>query len=213
MLLVLALTPFTGQMLATWARGSEATGFVELATRGLGVLHKDLRRAIVGVEQGGAERSGAVFRGNEVSLSFLAATGAGRGQEGIQVIAITIDDGADGRALVRRSAPFDGVSQRLPDDPVVLLSGPFEYRFSYHSRKGRQTPAWADPHELPARVELAIVGPRGPIFGVPLEFSVPASLSAACLADRNLRGCPGTPPQEEDIERWRRDFGYTGDGQ
>jgi type II secretory pathway component PulJ len=206
MLLVLALTPFTGQMLSTWARGSEAAGLVEVMARGVGVLRNDLRHAIVWTGQGRKENF-SLFRGNEVSLSFLAAAG----RNGLRMISITVDADGDGRALVRRSAPLIGATPGTFTDPVVLLSGPFSYRFRYTSRKGQELPGWTNPHELPARVELSIVGRSGPVFKAPLELPVLASLSAACLVNKKLPGCPRSQPDEQDINKWMKDFGYTGD--
>lgn len=206
MLLVLALTPFTGQMLATWARGSEAAGVVEVMTRGMGVLRSDLRRAVVW-----AGRSEARFRGDEASLSFPTATGLGPGRQGVQMISITVDPSGDGRALVRRSATPAADRHGPFTDPVMLMSGPYSYRFRYVSRKGQSSPAWTDPHEPPARVVLEIAGANGPVYQAPLEFPVPASLSAACLANKKLPGCPNAQPDEQDIRQWARDFGYTGD--
>jgi hypothetical protein len=210
MLLVLALTPFVGQMLSTWTRGSEAARFVELATRGVAVLRADLRHAIAWTGEAGSA-DGAQFRGSEVSLSFLAATGLGPRRDGLQMISITIDASADGRALVRRSAPLVGAAHGSFADPVVLFSGPFSYRFKYHARKGGESPAWTTPNALPARVELSIVDEDGPIFATPLEFPVLATLSALCLANGNQPGCPNTQPKQEDVNRWLKDFGYTGD--
>jgi hypothetical protein len=210
MLLVIALTPFTGQMLATWARGSEAARLVELMTRGVGVLRNDLRQAIVWTGHGQTE-SLLLFRGNEASLSFPAATGLGPGRNGLEMISITVDVSHDGLALVRRRAPLIGSSHGGFTDPVVLFSGPFKYAFRYYSRKEQQSAVWASVEELPARVELTIVGGSGPIFSAPLELPVLASLSAACLLGSNLPGCPSSPSQEDEARRWRKEFGYTGD--
>lgn len=210
MLLVLALTPFIGQMLSTWARGSETARLVELMTRGVDVLRSDLRHAIVWTGNKESDTA-AQFRGSEFALSFLAATGLGPGRDGVQMISITVAPSADGRALVRRSAPPPGPTPGVFADPVVLFSGPFSYRFTYTSRKGQDVSVWTDARELPARVALAIVGENGPILKAPLEFPVLASLSAACLADKNQPGCPNSQPTEQDINRWLKDFGYTGD--
>jgi type II secretory pathway component PulJ len=210
MLLVLALTPFAGQMLSTWARGGEVTGLVEAMTRGVGILRGDLRHAIAGGGQSPQENPSR-FRGNEVSLSFLSATGLEPGPDGVQMISIAVEASQHGRALVRRRAPLTGSGTEAFADPVALLSGPFSYRFTYHSRQGQESLAWTNPHELPARVELSIANESGPIFKAPLEFPVLASVSAACLTDNELPGCPNPPSQEEEADRWAREFGYTGD--
>jgi hypothetical protein len=209
MLLVLALTPFTGQMLATWARGSEAAGAVEVMTRGLGVLRNDLRRAVVSAGRGVAENA-ARFRGDERSLTFATVTSLGPGREGVRMVSITIDPSGDGQALVRRGAAPAGDGYGPFTDPVMLLSGPYSYRFRYVSRKGQPSPAWTDPHAPPARIVLEIAGRNGPVFQAPLEFAVLASLSAACLANRKLPGCPNAQPDEQDIRQWAKGFGYTG---
>jgi hypothetical protein len=210
MLLVLALTPFVGQMLATWTRGSEAAKLVEWMTRGVGVLRSDLRHAVLwtGNAQG---QTASPFRGGETSLSFLSATGLGPGRDGLQTISISVEPSADGRALVRRSAPAGGAGQGGFGNPVVLMSGRFSYGFKFHARKGEAMSAWTDPRELPVRVELSIVAEGGRLFRAPLEFPVLASLSAACLATRGLPGCPNGAPQQQDIEKWNQSFGYSGD--
>lgn len=210
MLLVLALTPFTGQMLATWARGGEAAGFVEAVTRGVGMLRHDLSHAILSSGLADAPK-GSVFRGDETSLSFLAATGLGPGRDGLEMISVSVDAGGNGRTLIRRSAPLDGAANEPYAGPVALFSGPFSYRFRYYSRKGEASPAWTNVRELPARVELTVTGERGPVFSAPLEFAVLASLSAACLANRKLPGCPNAQPDEQDIKEWMKSFGYAGD--
>jgi hypothetical protein len=210
MLLVLALTPFAGQMLTTWARGTEAARLADIMTRGVGVLRNDLRHALLWTGPGERENPSR-FRGDEVSLSFLAATGLGHGRDGLQMISIAVDASQDGRALVRRSAPLIGDGPGAFADPVTLFSGPFSYRFRYTSRKGQDLPAWTDPHELPARVELSIVGRNGPLLRAPLEFPVFASVSAACFANNKQPGCPNSQPTEEDVSQWMTSFGYTGD--
>src|SRR5262245_16973422 len=141
MLLVVALTPFAGQMLATWARGSEAARVVELMTRGVGVLRNDLRHAILWTGYGQTENL-ILFRGNEVSLSFPAATGLGPGRNGLEMISVTVDASHDGLALVRRRAPLIGSTYGPFTDPVVLFSGPFRYAFRYYSRQGHQLTGW-----------------------------------------------------------------------
>src|SRR5262245_9284501 len=95
LLLVVALTPFVGQMLATWARGTETTRAVELVTRGVGLLRHDLRHAIVWTGYGKTEDL-LLFRGNEVSMSFPAATGLAPGRDGLEMISITVDASRDG---------------------------------------------------------------------------------------------------------------------
>jgi hypothetical protein len=211
LLLVVALTPFVGQMLATWSRGTETTRAVELMTRGVGLLRHDLRRAVVWTGYGKTEDL-MLFRGNEVSMSFPVATGLGPGRNGLEMISITVDASGDGRALVRRRAPLVGSSYASFRDPIVLFSGPFRYVFRYFPHEGPGVPVWPNVHELPARVELTIADDRGPIFTAPLELPVFASMSAACLASSNLPGCPAVAPVEQDqVQEWMKEIGLVED--
>jgi general secretion pathway protein J len=208
LLLVVALTPFVGQMLATWARGTETTRAVELVTRGVGLLRHDLRHAIVWTGYGKTEDL-MLFRGNEVSMSFPVATGLAPSRDGLEMVSITVDASRDGRALVRRRAPLVGSTYTSFRDPIVLFSGPFRYVFRYFPREGPGLPMWVNTQEPPARVELTIADERGPIFTAPLEIPLFASLSAACLASTNLPGCPASAPteDEQDPEGWMKEAG------
>ena len=188
-LLVLALTPLVGQMLATWARGSETAGIVELRTRGLVRLRVDLRHAIVWTGFGRTENL-LSFRGNEASMSFPVAAGLGSGRDGLEMLSITVATSVDGRALVRRRAALVGSTHLSFIDPVILFSGPYRYVFSYFARGGEVTPTWTDQHDLPSRVELQILDRNNLLLSVPVALPVLASLSAGCFISNTLPGCP-----------------------
>jgi prepilin-type N-terminal cleavage/methylation domain-containing protein len=201
-LLVLALTPLTGQMVATWSRGTEASRAVELKTRGIGLLRDDLRHALSWSGFGRMEDL-ILFRGTETSLSFPMVSGLGPGRSGVEMVLISVDTSRDGLALVRRHAPLIGSTYGAFSDPVVLFSGPFKYIFRYDTQENRTLPIWANRPELPARVELVILDGRGPIFSAPIELPVFASLSAGCLLNTTLQGCPALPQPEEENE-WEK---------
>jgi Prokaryotic N-terminal methylation motif len=210
MLLVLAFTPFAGQMLATWARGGEVARLVDLKSRGIGRLREDLRHAIVWTGFGERERL-ATFRGTETSISFPTVAGLGPGRSGLEMLSITVDTSIDGRALVRRSAAMIGTTFGSFQDPVVLFSGPFRYHLSYYARDGRELPIWDNQIDLPARIKLTIADHRGAIFSAPIELPTYASLSAACLASANLPGCPVQPKQEPN--EWMKQYGLIAEDQ
>ncbi|HEX5958028.1 MAG TPA: hypothetical protein VFY92_05145 [Hyphomicrobiaceae bacterium] len=211
LLLVVALTPFIGQVLGTWARGTETTRHVELVTRGIGVLRQDLRHAIVWTGFGESDNL-LVFRGSEAAMTFPAATGFGPGRDGLEMISVTVDTSDDGRALVRRRAPLVGSTYAKFRDPVVLLSGPYRYVFRYFAREGPGMPVWTNTQEPPVRVELTVTGERGPLFSAPIELPLLASLSAGCLASSNLPGCPSTAPEVSEEQQWMKEYGLQGDG-
>ena len=153
MLLVLTLTPFVSQMLATWTRGSEVADLVELKTRGLGRLRGDLRHAIVWAGVGQVQDQPA-FEGDETSMNFPMVTGLGRNGTGLEYLSFRVANGINGRALVRRRAAITGSTYGSFVDPVVLFSGPFRYVFRYYARGGEQVAVWSKGRmALPARIE------------------------------------------------------------
>lgn len=204
MLLVLAFTPFAGQMLSTWSRGGEIAKLVDLKSRGIGRLRTDLRHALVWAGFGQMDRL-AMFRGSETSMVFPAVTGLGSGRNGVEMLAITVDSSADGRALVRRSAPLIGTTYGSFQDPVILFSGSYRYVFRYIANDGREFPVWQNRTELPVRIKLTIAGPHGEVFAVPIELPTVASMSAACLVGTNLPGCP--VQAKEEPNEWMKQFG------
>ena len=206
-LLILALTPFVGEMLATWARGSETAGLVELKTRGIAVLRRDLRHAVVWTGFGRTENLLA-FRGNESSLSFPVVAGLGPGRDGLEMLSITVGTSVDGRALVRRRAAIIGSTYASFADPVVLFSGPFKYVFRYTSRNGEQTPTWAGQPDLPSRVELQILGIDSLPLSTPIELPIFASLSAGCFTSSTLPGCPAIATALDEVT-FANPFGLT----
>jgi hypothetical protein len=198
-LLVFALTPLVSQMLATWARGSEIAGIVELRVHGIGTLRNDLRHAVVWSGFGQKEnRLG--FRGNEMSMSFPAISGLGEGQDGIEMISIDVTSSVDGRALIRRRAPLIGTTYGAFVDAIVLFSGPYRYFLRYYSNGDAETAVWTDPLSLPNRVVLNIVDAKGRLSSIPIAIPILASISAACLVSKSLPGCPELtkPPEKGD---------------
>jgi hypothetical protein len=199
-LLIMALSPLVSKMLATWFRGSEVASMVELQTRGLGVLRDDLTYAIVWRGFGRTEDF-LVFRGNETSMSFPAASGLGDARDGLEMISIDVTNSADGRALIRRRATVIGTTRTAFADPVVLFSGPYKYFLRYYSQDGDEMSVWADPYSLPARVALNIIDERHRSSVYSIQLPLVASISSACLANANLPNCPIQPPpsQADDV--------------
>jgi len=195
MLLVLTLTPFVREMLATWARGGEAANLVEIKTRGLGRLREDLRHAIA-LTGFGQTQDLAVFEGDETSMSFPVAAGFGPVETGIEYLSFTVASSINGRALVRRRAPIIGSTYGSFTDPVVLFSGPFRYVFRYYSRAGEETAVWAKSRfDLPGRIELSVIDRSDrPLLNIPIAIPTFASLPAGCVGGGGMQGCPTIVP-------------------
>jgi Prokaryotic N-terminal methylation motif len=200
-LLIMALTPLVTQMLATWSRGSNVAWMVEFRVNGLGVLRDDLRHAIVWTGFGRFDNL-LVFRGNETSMSFPAISGVGPNSDGLHMVSIDVTNSADGQAIIRRRAPIIGTTYAAFGDPVVLFSGPNRYFFSYYSRDGDQKPIWTDPINYPARIALNILDRRGRVSSVSIEIPIMASISAACVDNASLPGCPEIlkPPEDDPLK-------------
>lgn len=197
-LLIMALTPLVTQMLATWARGSDVAGMVEFRVSGLVLLRNDLRHAIVWTGYGKFENL-LVFRGNETSMSFPAMSGLGRELDGLQMLSIEVASGTNGQAIIRKRASITGTTYGPFSNPIVLLSGPDRYFFTYYSRDSEPLTVWADPLHYPAGIALNIVDRRGRLSSVPIEIPILASVSAACLDNSSLPGCPNlTKPAADD---------------
>jgi hypothetical protein len=186
-LLIMGLTPFVNQLLSTWARGSTTGGIVDMTSRGIGQLRKDLRHTVPL-----AARPGLVaFRGDEMHFEFPAATGLGAGRDGVEMISISAEriDGEELALVRRRSGPVTTDSPAEFKDPVVLFSGKFQYMFRYIGQDGARQRSWTDHADLPVRIEVEILNGRDPVLPA-LELPVFADMSAACLLQPGTPGCP-----------------------
>jgi general secretion pathway protein J len=206
-LLILAFTPLVRQVLATWTRGIEVAGSVELWSRGLRQIRRDLRHAVSWTGYGDLSDL-LTFRGNETSMSFPVAAEMEGKTYGLEMLLITVTRAQNGWSLVRRRAPITGSTYTAFTDPVVLLSGPYKYFLRYYDRSGRETLSWGNRADLPARIVLTIDESKGRPGRRSVELPVLASLSAACFAIASLPGCPAMPPSSQDADLLNQ-FGYT----
>ena len=193
-LLMMALTPFVNQLLSTWARGSLLGDIVDMTSRGIGQVRKDLRRAVPL-----AARTGVIaFRGDELHFEFPAATGLGTGRGGVEMIAISAEqlEGKEVGIVRRRSGPITTESDAEFKDPVVLFSGNLQYIFRYIAQDGTPHSTWSDRSDLPVRIEVNILDGRDPVLPA-LELPLYADMSVACL----IPGAPGCPGASAAVPR------------
>jgi prepilin-type N-terminal cleavage/methylation domain-containing protein len=186
-LLMMALTPFVNQLLSTWARGSLIGAIVDMTSRGIGQLRKDLRHAVP-LE---ARRGVTAFRGDELHFEFPAATGLGTGRGGVEMVAISAEQ-LEGKKLAivrRRSGHVSTESGAEFKDPVVLFSGNFQYMFRYIAQDGTRQSTWSNRPDLPVRIEVDILDGRDPVVPA-LELPLYADMSIECLLQPGKPGCP-----------------------
>ena len=189
-LLMMALTPFVNQLLSTWARGSLLGDIVDMTSRGIGQLRKDLRHAV----QLEARPGVTAFRGDELHFEFPAATGLASGRGGVEMIAISAEQlEGKGVALVRRrSGHITTGSGAEFKDPAVLFSGNLQYIVRYIARDGTRQSTWSDRPDLPVRIEVSIRDGSDPVLPA-LELPLYADMSVVCLLQPRAPGCLRTP--------------------
>jgi len=200
-LLMMALAPFVNQLLSTWARGSLIGAIVDMTSRGIGQLRKDLRHAVPL-----AARPGVVaFRGDELHFEFPAATGLGTGRGGVEMIAISAEQlgGKEMGIVRRRSGHITTESGAEFKDPVVLFSGNFQYIFRYVTQDGTRQSTWSDRPDLPVRIEVNILDGRDLVLPA-LKLPLYADMSVVCLLQPGAVGCPRTPGQGQALQQLDR---------
>jgi hypothetical protein len=186
-LLMMALTPFVNQLLSTWARGSQIGAIVDMTSRGIEQLRKDLRYAVPLTARPGV----TAFRGDELHFEFPAATGLGTGRGGVEMIAISAErlDGKEKAIVRRRSGHVSTETGAESKDRVVLFSGNFRYMFRYIAQDGTRQSTWSNRPDLPVRIEVDILDGSDPVVPV-LELPLYADMSIECLLQPGKPGCP-----------------------
>jgi hypothetical protein len=173
------ISEFSGRLLLNWNRDQATISVMEMITRGLGRLGTDLTLALP-MSPPGTDGSIAYFNGDPTHLSFVAATGFGVGDRGLELLNFSMVDNKDDFYLVRERAPVSNPPGQFKDT-VVLLHGRMQVRFSYRDRDGRFVDTWAKRPDIPSAVGVQVFGAGGPIFPQPLIFPVPVNYSVDCL--------------------------------
>jgi general secretion pathway protein J len=170
----------SAQALRNWNHGSGTIAAMEMLTSGLARLGADLSLALP-VRPPGSENSKILFEGEEGKLMFVAATGFGAGNRGVELLTVEVVPDGEGIALVRKRGAIASLAT-LQTDPVVLLRGRATVRFAYRDDTGARTTVWSGKSKLPASVEVEILGASGtPIFPVAMVFPLPSRIAAECL--------------------------------
>jgi len=189
------LAQFTSQALRNWNRGESTIAVMEMLTTGLARLRTDLNLAVP-MRPPGTDSPSVIFVGDAAQLLFVAATGFGAGDRGLELISITATKDGDDLVVVRQRGPVT-TGQAPLRDPVVLLRGRMQFRFSYRDDDGQTLLTWSNRDRLPKAVAVELFNAGGvSVFPVPLVLKVPTNLSAACISGGGedgdaAVGCPG----------------------
>lgn len=139
---------------------------------------------------------------------FAAATGFGAGDRGLELISITVTKEENELAVIRQRGPVVAGPAPLRD-PVILLRGRMQFRFSYRDEDGQVLPTWSNRDRLPKAVAVEVFNTAGvSVFPVPVLMTLPANLSAACISGGGddgdgggAVGCPGTRAARSDQQQ------------
>jgi prepilin-type N-terminal cleavage/methylation domain-containing protein len=173
------ISEFSGRLLLNWNRSESTISVMEMLTRGLGRMGTDLTLALP-MSPPGTDGSVAYFSGDATRLTFVAATGFGVGDRGLELLDFSMVDNKDDFYLVRQRAPVSNPPSQFKD-PVMLLHGRMQVRFSFRDSDGKFLDTWSKRPDMPSAVGVQVIGASGPIFPRPLIFPVPVNLSVDCL--------------------------------
>jgi general secretion pathway protein J len=191
------LAQFSSESVRNWNRGESTIASMEMLTRGLGRLGTDLTLALP-MRPPGTDTPNVLFRGDPDRIQFVAATGFGAGDHGLELISVSVIKDEDGIALVRERAPVTSVPTPFRD-PVVLLRGRLQVQFAYRDDAGQTAVSWMDRPQLPRSVGVYVYSANGlPVFPVPVQLNLPTNLGVGCFTgDDDSGGCPQDRQQQQ----------------
>jgi hypothetical protein len=136
-------------------------------------------------------------------MTFVAATGFGVGDRGLELINVSVSGEGDNIFLTRVRSPVSNPPQQFRD-PVVLLQGKMQARFIYMDRTGKAFETWANRPNLPAAVAVQLDVPqRGPLFPRPVILPIPVNTSVDCIAISEDEGEEKPPRCDGEVEQRR----------
>lgn len=181
-LVLLALGLLIALAMQWWRRETLGAERYEALARGLAVVRADLagirpRRAEPGL------LAPMRFQGSSGDVTFVTGARPEVQPPGEYVVRIEARNTATGGLeLVRVTARLS--AREWPPalgDPVTLLAGPFDFRFSYASDDGGWTDSWAEPVRLPSRIRLEVLDTTTDRLAVPpLEVRLKVTGESLC---------------------------------
>ena len=139
----------------------------------------------------GTDGSIVYFAGDPTASEFVAATGFGVGDRGLELLDFAMIDNKDDFYLVRQRAPVSNPPSAVQAIRSMLLHGRMQVRFSYRDSDGKSLDSWSK------RAELADRGRRCRFWRERPDFSAPADLPGAGQLQRRLPAAGG----EDDESR------------
>jgi general secretion pathway protein J len=148
-------------------RGTQLIGRHDMLSRGLDALRGDIQRMERVAWKRGRNTEFA-FSGDSRGLTFVGIEPPYPTQAAPFFVSYSIQQKGDWGSLVRARAPFDAgakdINSLRGEDDVVVLEGPYTFRFAYYERKdGRErwVARWTERDRLPELIRLEIGGLGG----------------------------------------------------
>ena len=171
-------------------RGTRAIDETERFAWAINRLRRDFASARF-VAEAGAKTSAAAFAGQPEKVMFVAAgREASRDDE---LVEYAVEPTEGGEQLVRRRAAWPGPSSHLsdiePQDPVVMLRGPFSIAFVYAQAQPDGALVWRDEWSggdgLPHAVRVKLIDlASGADFLAADEFLIRADAPLKCATGK-----------------------------
>jgi hypothetical protein len=186
---------------AVAVRANEA----EVLNTGLSSLERDLAGAQPILA--GAADSAMLFQGGPTSVGFVKPADIGGGQSLVWIAASTVE----GQSVLMRSytplsPAITGFGSASFGHPVILLSGPWSFRFAYGKAGDgpmQWTDSWGDPKRLPDAVQLQVLDAAGGRKTSPLTIALHILPEGKCdpSTDQNCK------PEQGDKQSQKGDQG------
>jgi general secretion pathway protein J len=155
-LILSALATITSQWLPSWNRGFERIQRSDSFSIALERMSEDIGASEF--IKPNREAKHVLFRGSELSITFVRPSFGPNARPGLEVVRITEVSDKQGYVLERsraRYVPSAGDETNFAD-PVVLLRAPYRVSFSYAGRDKIWKKTWLDSDSLPSAVLMTV---------------------------------------------------------
>jgi hypothetical protein len=157
--LVLATVPLaSGMLIRNWQKVTTASDTLDQLATGLAVIRREL--SSIRRERWVIDKDTVfTFEGSAEKVGFVIADAGVRNAPGTNLIELSTQTGLAGSTLTRNSTPFRpglaGFDKLTFTDPVILLSGPWRYKF-YFAEETDGALAWKETWDEPTKLPVAI---------------------------------------------------------
>lgn len=201
-LVLLTLLIATDLVSRNSAAAMRSANTVETLATGLAAVRRDLEDARF-LRLGPQPDDPVLFSGSPQAVALVVGNDGAGGGESLVLIEARYEGGIG--SLVRSSAGWQpgttGFGSAAFANHVLLMSGPWQYRFSYAdpaARAERWRSVWSQAARLPAAVRLEVIGANSQPAVTPLVAQL--KIDSGGCADAAQIGCEATGGVEEETQ-------------